>query len=1039
MRKKYLSALLFGVLLVASTGTFTSCKDYDDDINNLQEQISGQEGVSTKISAIESTISSLQSAQSGLQSAIDAAESAAQQAALAAQNAAIEAAKADLEAAKAELQAAATADKEELQAAIATVNETLAGISGSIQTLEQFKTNTEASLEALAQADTNLQNAITDLEASVAENAKQIAANKAAIEAQVAALDKYKALTGADIDALKASIEAIEAGQLTEEMTNKIAEQVTEAVGAELDLISAAFSKAVTFVTIVNPYLNGSDNADIQGSAYTLDLRTATARVDYTFGKDEAEASMYEIANQREFKKGERAFLSDSIIIRVSPTNAVLTPQQISFVNSEKQTLDQLVTIESVEPVKGMVTRGISANGLWKVNFKLNETNYKDEAYNAASKYDYTEGMDAEKIKDLKNIMYAVAVKDSPEDTERYVTSGYDLTLGNEYDFVYNLEFMVNDESYTNIRNRFLYAEERTNDYTNDNGGRSWVVDSDQNLLYDNAWELDSEGELQEQGGTFLTEVDGSESGERTIYGKRQKYYTLGVEDNRNSRPFFMVKPNEAFTVKLGNRYTTDEELAGIYGFYVTLDANRAVESAPSEINAWNSYEPNIEGLNQITTGNEITLNIKDDNANGDIVGFRVYAINQDGTLVDPDGKAFYVSVGDISQIEMTNIEYMPTNISDQTITDIEIPSELTQLFSQSDQYYATDYEVDFENNPVVTKNGNTYRSGFGIDFVDENGNITWPQNAETIQIRLWDAPWTYKDGGTYSLTFNIRNGKDAVVRTVKVSFTKEMPTFPSEFSMKNNQLTNGAKEVVVDFNNWNINPVHNLGTAFNGISTADNAIVDWNYTFTSDNDQIVFNSDWINNDNRYGFYLDVDNMDEAAKLFSDKNTTDKVYNVTVGYVYEGISSESDNANYEVDAPTDKNFKMRLVCGNGLTSEWKKYDSKKAPIHEKIVYGDPTTRIAAANILKLKEGNTDITGRLTANQIKDCHLATGGVNDEYFTVEFDATTQEFVFKTVLSNNPPVSDIKGAELKFTLVDVFGHENPESYKYIDITLK
>ena len=39
MRKKYLSALLFGALLVTSAGTFTSCKDYDDDINSLQEQI----------------------------------------------------------------------------------------------------------------------------------------------------------------------------------------------------------------------------------------------------------------------------------------------------------------------------------------------------------------------------------------------------------------------------------------------------------------------------------------------------------------------------------------------------------------------------------------------------------------------------------------------------------------------------------------------------------------------------------------------------------------------------------------------------------------------------------------------------------------------------------------------------------------------------------------------------------------------------------------------------------------------------------------
>ena len=41
MRKKYLSALLFGALLFASAGTFTSCKDYDDDISNLQGQVDG--------------------------------------------------------------------------------------------------------------------------------------------------------------------------------------------------------------------------------------------------------------------------------------------------------------------------------------------------------------------------------------------------------------------------------------------------------------------------------------------------------------------------------------------------------------------------------------------------------------------------------------------------------------------------------------------------------------------------------------------------------------------------------------------------------------------------------------------------------------------------------------------------------------------------------------------------------------------------------------------------------------------------------------
>ena len=39
MNKKFLSAILFGALLASTTGTFTSCKDYDDDINGLSERV----------------------------------------------------------------------------------------------------------------------------------------------------------------------------------------------------------------------------------------------------------------------------------------------------------------------------------------------------------------------------------------------------------------------------------------------------------------------------------------------------------------------------------------------------------------------------------------------------------------------------------------------------------------------------------------------------------------------------------------------------------------------------------------------------------------------------------------------------------------------------------------------------------------------------------------------------------------------------------------------------------------------------------------
>ena len=39
MKRKYFSVLLMGALAIASTSMVTSCKDYDDDINNLQAQI----------------------------------------------------------------------------------------------------------------------------------------------------------------------------------------------------------------------------------------------------------------------------------------------------------------------------------------------------------------------------------------------------------------------------------------------------------------------------------------------------------------------------------------------------------------------------------------------------------------------------------------------------------------------------------------------------------------------------------------------------------------------------------------------------------------------------------------------------------------------------------------------------------------------------------------------------------------------------------------------------------------------------------------
>ena len=77
------------------------------------------------------------------------------------------------------------------------------------------------------------------------------------------------------------------------------------------------------------------------------------------------------------------------------------------------------------------------------------------------------------------------------------------------------------------------------------------------------------------------------------------------------------------------------------------MDKQNAVESAPSELNAWNSYT--YTGLNTVVEGTSTEITIDSKSAINDIIGFRVFAVNYDGTLVDPDGKAFYVNLGDKS------------------------------------------------------------------------------------------------------------------------------------------------------------------------------------------------------------------------------------------------------------------------------------------------------------------------------------------------------------------------------------------------------
>lgn len=136
MNKKYLSVVLFGALLAVSAGTFTSCKDYDDDIKGLQEQIDGNQ---SSVAALEKQLATLDAAAKAAQTAADAAKTAAAEAKTAA-----DAAKAAGDAAAAEA-AAAKALAEEAKAAAATAK--AEAIAEATKQVEALKTLLQASID----------------------------------------------------------------------------------------------------------------------------------------------------------------------------------------------------------------------------------------------------------------------------------------------------------------------------------------------------------------------------------------------------------------------------------------------------------------------------------------------------------------------------------------------------------------------------------------------------------------------------------------------------------------------------------------------------------------------------------------------------------------------------------------------------------------------------------------------------------------------------------------------------------------------------
>lgn len=234
MKRKFISAMLFGALLVAPATTFVGCADYDDDIENLQGQITNNattldQLTKEKIQNVETEIESLKAANKQLQEALDKAKSEgtdADAATLAAAQKLVEDAQA------------------QLQAALDAVNGDITGINGNISSLDARLLAQDGrlkSVESLLAADGKLTLAINDAQA-LAEKAYNLAEQTAA----TAEANKQAIKDAADnLKSIKESLE----GQINtlsdkvNDLSKKLADQNAD-ITAQINSLKSQLSDA---------------------------------------------------------------------------------------------------------------------------------------------------------------------------------------------------------------------------------------------------------------------------------------------------------------------------------------------------------------------------------------------------------------------------------------------------------------------------------------------------------------------------------------------------------------------------------------------------------------------------------------------------------------------------------------------------------------------------------------------------------------------------------------------------------------------------
>lgn len=489
-------------------------------------------------------------------------------------------------------------------------------------------------------------------------------------------------------------------------------------------------------------------------------------------------------------------------------------------------------------------------------------------------------------------------------------------------------------------------------------------------------------------------------------------------------------------------------------------------------MNAWNSYTYENVGYNgkpaKLFEGNKGTITIKDMNhVQGDVIGFRVYAVNYDGTLYDPDGRAFYVAVGDVKQemtIKQANVGInMSTaaNWTPQFISE-KIPVDFSSYNFDENNYSWAVTEKDASNNKPTDFYVEYFVNGTQVSELSKKVNA--------IRFVLTD-PGQFIDGAVYNVSTTLKkniSSADTEVCTVNASFKKVMPTSAPTFGYRDG-FDENTEFIRPDNGDYEVRSYNKGGTFdFRNTLIINNNVTTWNGMDLFTEGTYIFNvADGTYNNGA----LDKASCTGSSYILRINNGNNNLVDnstkrkISAQFVYKRISKKYDtnserylsNQNWKADSPItkdiiystwSKNFAVatnggEMWTGNGKNAtdpdyiapanvvEWTSTAGKATSLNLSKV----TVKVDKLSLLPITKGVTGTTLdkffesnviAVVRGQYGEVYT-TGkdGQINPYFTATINTAAKTVTLTQSNQATIPSTANKG-EIHFTVKDCFGNK-------------